>query len=339
MHDLGPTLPAHLYRDEATYGAEREAIFGRDWWVVGLDGEIEAGTAIARTIAGFPVLVLRTPSGELRGFHNVCRHRAGPLVHDDAVEACPTALRCKYHGWAYGLDGELLSTPDFGGSLDRSGWPLHRVRVACHRGLVFVSLDLDGQEALADFLGPFADVLPDLSGYRVVRRTAHRLRCNWKTYVENYLEGYHIPYVHPGLRRSIVMREYAVRRCGPAVTHHVPMRQEDSAFSGFWAWLWPNVAVNVYEGACSLERIVPTGARTMSIAYTYAHAPDADEAQAIAGEAGSAEVTVEDIAICEAVQRNLEAGIYTEGRLSPRHEDGIAMFRDRVRVALGLERG
>lgn len=333
---MTPTLDARLYVDPATYAAERTQVFARSWQLVAASAQLpDPGDALAVTVAGWPLVVVRATDGSLRGFHNVCRHRAGPLVWDGTTERRCRTLRCKYHGWQYDLDGRLVKSPGYGTAPDPAHGQLFHVAAAEWRGLVFLHLGGDDAPALEGWLGDLADAPIDLTGLHVDRTASHPLACNWKTYVENYLEGYHIPYLHKGLSREVDIEHYRVR-CGTRhVTHEVPTRDGSTA-EGFWAWLWPNVALNVYRDSMSLERIVPTGPESMRIDYVYL-ARDVSDATAearAAQQAMSHEVTLEDIAICEAVQRNLAAGAYRAGELSPRHEGGVAFFQQLVRSHL-----
>ncbi len=335
------TLPAELYHGVGPFEAERRAIFGRSWILLGHESEVaETGDTLAERLAGWPIFVRRGRDGVLRGFHDVCRHRAGPVVgmpEGDTALACRTPLlRCRYHGWVYDEEGVLERTPDFGDAedFDPRSFALAPVRVDIWRGFVFVCLDASAP-ALAHTLGRLPELtahLP-LEAHRFYGRTAHRLRCNWKTYVENYLEGYHIPYVHPRLHREIDSSAYAVSAEKQVVTHSAPARDRVAApvYDGLWAWLFPNLALNVYETGLSVERMMPVSPNEMRIEYLFFFAEGVDPEAALAM---CEEVTAEDRAICEAVQNNLEAGVYDRGRLSPRHEAGVFFFQSLVREAL-----
>jgi choline monooxygenase len=334
-------LPATWYVDPAVYALERQRIFGREWLLFGCEAQIpEPGDALAGAIAGWPLFVVRGPDGALRGFHNVCRHRAGPLVWEGR-ERC-RVLRCKYHGWVYDFDGRLRSAPDFGEAegFDRSAVALAPVRVACWRGFVFVNLD-PAAPALDASLAPFARAAAgvDLVPARFHGSVTHDLACNWKTYVENYLEGYHVPYLHPALHREIDVKGYRIEVGDGFALHHAPPRPSVAApvYEGFWAWLAPNVAFNVYGAGASVERMVPTGPESVRLEYLFFFREGAGDAEREAALAMCRQVTREDQAICEAVQRNLRAGVYEAGRLSPRHENGVFAFQQRVREALGDE--
>ncbi|THD77648.1 MAG: Rieske (2Fe-2S) protein [Phenylobacterium sp.] len=330
------SLPAALYRDPAVWAAERTAIFARSWQFVAHESDLpETGSWVAEVVAGFPVLVVRDEQGTLRGFHNVCRHRAGPLT-DGPSGRCEKWLTCRYHGWTYALDGRLRNARDFGPSagFDPRDYGLFPLRVETWRGLVFVALS-DDIAPLAEELAPVEARLgaADWGSLRVAARQAHPLACNWKTYVENYLEGYHIPVLHPGLDAEVDSARYGVRVEGRVAIHEAPPRGEKGVYEGVWAWLWPNTALNIYGRGLMLERISPDGHAATRLDYLYL-TPDG-EPVAEQTLAMAAAVVAEDRWVVERVQQNLEAGVYETGRLSPRHEGAVAAFQDLVRAALG----
>jgi choline monooxygenase len=341
MAEVEVTLPADVYVDPGVWARERRAVFGNEWLFAGHGARlVEPGDYLACEIAGWPLVVVVDDAGELRAHHNVCRHRAGPLVEDGCGRV--PSLVCRYHGWAYGLDGRLRSARDFGvgagDGFDVAGIALAPVRVEAWRGLVFVHLELDGAAPpLVEALGTFADECAPypIEELILVHEAEHRLRCNWKVYADNYLEGYHIPLVHPGLNKEIDAKRYRVDvdEAHRWVRHSAPAR--DGAVNlGRWLWRWPNLALNLYPDAMNVERYDPVGPTTTRLRYSYSVRDPHDRATTDAVLAVSAEVTAEDVGICEAVQRNLDGGAYTAGWLSPRHETALAAFQRWWRGAL-----
>jgi choline monooxygenase len=316
------------------YETERREVFGREWLVFARTDEVAAaGTYVARALAGYPLVVLRDDAGTLRGFHNVCRHRAGPLV-DDGGGTCRGGLVCRYHGWSYRQDGGLLRARDFGDDdLDVAQFGLYPLQVATWAGLVWVNLDETAPVFDAD-LGLFlheTDGFP-LEAYRFRAERSEDLACNWKTYVDNYLEGYHIPLVHPTLMREIDASQYRVDTHDRYCIHSAPAR-DGASNAGRWLWRWPNVALNVFHHGMNVERILPLAYDRTRVVYTYFFV-DADEATVAAAMDVAVTTLAEDRSICEAVQRNLDAGVYDTGRLSPKHEAGVAQFHELVRTAM-----
>jgi len=329
------TAPAAWYADPARWPVERQKVFAANWQFLCHDSDLPQPRAWrAEALAGYPVIVVRDDGGVIRGFHNVCRHRAGPLVNAESG-VCDGMLTCQYHGWRYMLDGRLRVARDFGVSsdFDPREYGLFPVRIATWRGLVFAGIgedlpDLDAQMAPLDArLGN-----ADWSGLKVALRRQHVMACNWKTYVENYLEGYHVPAMHPSLNAEIVAEQYRVTVEGVVALHDAPSRSPDAVYDGLWGWVWPNIGINVYQKGLMIERMAPIGHDRTRLDYIYLM-PDGESVQP-ATLAMSDQVTAEDIWIVERVQENLNAGVYQTGRLSPKHEGAVSAFQDWVQMAV-----
>jgi choline monooxygenase len=332
------TLPAAWYVDPSTWERERRAVFGREWLFAGHAPILaEPGDYLACDIAGWSLVIVVDDEGELRAHHNVCRHRAGPLVAPGCGHV--PSLVCRYHGWAYGLDGQLRSARDFGASI--TDVALAPVRVAAWRGLVFVNLDLHGDAPpLIEALGTFADECTPypIEELVLVHEAEHELQCNWKTYADNYLEGYHIPLVHPGLNKEIDAKRYVVDvdERHRWIRHSAPTR-DGAVNRGRWLWRWPNLALNLYPDGMNVERYDPVAPSRTRLRYSYSFLDPDDLDANHAVIAASAETTAEDVAICESVQRNLAGGAYDTGWLSPKHEMGLASFQRWVQEAVAAE--
>jgi choline monooxygenase len=314
------------------YDLERKAVFGEAWVCVARSAQLtQPGHYVATTVAGWPILVVVGDDGQHRAFHNVCRHRAGPLAWDGDGHAA--SLVCRYHGWNYNLCGELTRARDFGDAEPR-GVHLAEVRVEAWRGLVFVNLSPAGPSLLED-LGAFVEECAayEMEEFAFCGEVVHDLPVNWKTYADNYLEGYHIPLVHPALNKEIDAHRYRVDVGDRWCRHSAPAR-DGSAVAGRWLWRWPNLALNLYPDGMNVERFLPDGPRRTRVAYQYFFRPGTEPASHEESMRMSAQLMEEDRAICEAVQRNLESGAYDTGELSPRHEQGVAAFQELVRAAV-----
>jgi len=324
------TLPARLYGCPDAWARERSAVFGRSWLFLGHEAEAPApGGWIAGDIAGHRLFAVRGKDGALRAFHNVCRHRAGPLV-TGASGHCEGELVCAYHGWRYALDGRLRAATGFGAAqgFDPREFGLLTLRLETWRGLVFATLDQDAGPLL-DLVAPLEALLTErgLSIAAPALRRSHELACDWKTYAENYLEGYHIGSVHPVLADELGSAEYRVRVEGDLVVQEA-VGVNDGPQAGVWGWLWPNLGINVYRDGAMIERMTPVGPGRTRLDYLFL----TDGGEAALGEtlAASDRLTAEDAAICEAVQANLSAGAYECGVLSPDHEPAVAWFQSRI---------
>jgi choline monooxygenase len=331
------SIPARWYVDADIYRLEQERIFAREWMLIGFAAQIaKPGDTLARDIAGRPVFAIRNREGALRAFLNICRHRAARLVPEGASHC--DVLRCPYHGWLYDAEGRLKATPEFGEApeLDRSRLGLAPVRVAEWRGLVFVNLDPDAspvEEGLGDLVR-VAERFP-LERFEWQDRTVYQLDFNWKNYVDNYMEGYHIPYLHPGLNRETEAKAYSVTPGDRVCTHRAPTRS-GATYDGLWLWRWPNITIGIYGDGLNITRIVPYGPSQMALEIDFFFLPDAeaDPEDRRRKMQWTREVVEEDFEMCRAVQKNLGTGFYEAGPLSPRHENGVAYFHDLVRRAL-----
>ncbi len=325
------TLPARIYGCADAWARERIAVFGRSWLFLGHEAEAALpGDWIATDIAGHRLLAVRGKDSVLRAFHNVCRHRAGPLVAGQSGR-CEGELVCAYHGWRYALDGRLRSATGFGAEkgFDPRDYGLFGVRLDVWRGLVFVVLDPDAAP-LADFVAPLERLLSARGldiGTPLVRRT-HDLACDWKVYAENYLEGYHIDAVHPLLAEELgPQADYRISIDGDLVVQQA-VGVNDGPQAGVWGWLWPNLGINVYRDSAMIERMTPVGPGRVRLDYLFLGEDGPDALADILS--ASDRLTAEDAAICEAVQANLSAGQYDRGVLSGKHEGAVGWFQDRI---------
>lgn len=329
------TLSASLYNDPAIWQEERRKIFAANWQFLTHESDLAEPRAYrADTLAGFPVLAVRGDDGVIRAFHNVCRHRASPLVRDEAG-ICEAHLTCPYHGWKYTLDGRLRAARDFGAAsdFDPRDFGLFPIQLEIWRGLIFVAIG-DNPPALSVILAPLEARLAgsDWSNLKLSVRRNHMITCNWKNYVENYSEGYHVPSIHPTLDAELQAEHYRVTVDGKVVIHKCPTKDEQAVYDGLWAWVWPNIGVNVYNRGLMIERMSPIGHDRTQLDYFYLTPegePIPDSTMAM-----SDQVTAEDIWITQGVQKNLNAGVYDTGRLSPKHEIAVAAFQSWVREHL-----
>jgi choline monooxygenase len=336
--EYASTLSSRFYIDASVLADEQRGVFGRTWQLAGRAEQVaEAGQYFTATIADEPVLVVRGADGVLRAMSNVCRHRAGPVAHGEGKRP---VLQCGYHGWTYSLDGRLARTPEFEGveDFDRANCALPPFRVDVWNELVFVNLD-PASESLADFLGDLVAEMPrhDYGGFQLAKRKVWELDCNWKVYVDNYLEGYHIPIVHPGLFRELDYANYRTETRRRYSIQFAPTRRNAVSAGRIrtaggddqvrYFWIFPNLMLNVYPDNFSTNLIVPLShGRTATIFDWYFKDPEASKAQLDDTVIFSDEIQLEDIGICEAVQRGLRSSTYDAGRFSPQRENGVHHF-------------
>ena len=338
---LADTLPADWYHDAEQFERERRMVFARNWWLVGRADEVaRPGDYITADVAGWPVFAVRDREGGLRAFHNVCRHRAGPLFTDRSGHC--QALRCRYHGWIYGFDGALRTAPGFPetGALDKSKFGLFPVRIETWRGLVFVCLDA-GAPALLSWMGDIdrlADDFPAAHTLPFFDETTVDGACDWKAYGDNSCEGYHLPFVHASLDKAVsgcVIRAY---ENGGFVGFDVDYggASDVRANKGLWIYKFPGLLLHYSDRALNIEQVEPRGPGAIRLRSWYWF-PKGEEAYGRDYMADSIAIMGEDMGLCERVQKNLAAGLYRTGKLSPVKEPGTIFFQHLIRTALDAE--
>jgi choline monooxygenase len=334
------TLPSDWYVNPAILERENEKVFSRSWQLIGRAEQVRSpGDYFTTAVAGEPVIVVRGADEKLRAFSNVCRHRAGPVAEGAGKRK---AFQCGYHGWTYSLEGRVIGTPEFDGveCFSKETTCLPSFKIDTWSGLVFINLDLNSlslAETLEDLPARIAG--QDLSRMRLAARKDWYIDCNWKVYVDNYLEGYHIPVVHPSLNRELdyaryrteTRRYYSIQHSPIKRTKNSRIRRDENAESNEaqFFWLFPNLMLNVYPDNYSTNLILPLGpGRTLTIFEWYFRDPEQDDVQEKVNRTieFSDEVQIEDIKICEAVQRGLSSRFYDRGRYCVKRENGVHHF-------------
>jgi len=331
------TIPADWYVDPRIADLERKTTFSRTWQLVARADQLtKPGSYVTTTVAGEPIVVVRGDDGKIRGFFNVCRHHAAEVMTDP--EGTTPHLRCPYHGWTYGLDGALKGTPDFAGvcEFDRGKNGLVPVRTEEWETFVFVRLDPDGpslREDLGDLVQQFRPL--GLDKLRFFERRIYKFDCNWKVFVDNYLDGgYHIPFLHKGLDSVLDYSSYTIENGARYCLQASPMESANAeAATGavrkgekaLYYWIHPNFMVNWYEGIMDTNLVIPLGLDRTEVVFDFYFA-GSDAERNRASVAIGERIQGEDTAICESVQRGLGSRAYRAGRLSVRREAGEHLF-------------
>jgi len=334
------TIPAPWYVDPRVAQLERTAVFSKTWQMIGRADQVERpGQFVTTNVAGEPIVVVRGNDGALRGFYNVCRHHAAAVLTEPCGQA--SLLRCPYHGWNYGLDGSLKGTPEFDGvkNFDRHENGLMPMRVDTWEKFVFVNLDPEAVP-LQDFLGGLVKRMAPLgvSKLHYFDSRVYEIHCNWKVFVDNYLDGgYHVPHLHKGLNSVLDYKEYTIENEDRYCLQSSPMvaSSEDAATGAtrkgdraWYFWQYPNLMINCYEGYMDTNLVLPVDVDHCRVIFDFYFA-DVSEAHREYNQesvAVGARVQEEDLGICEAVQRGLKSRAYNAGRLSVRREAGEHLF-------------
>lgn len=325
------TIPSRWYFDPAVLDRERATVFA-GWQAVGrVDQLVGPGAFFTADIAGEPVAVVRDGGGVLRAFHNVCRHRAAPVL----TEPCGHAdrLRCRYHGWTYDLGGRLRGAPEFEGveEFDREDNGLVPLAVDVWGPTVWVHPGTPGQP-LAAFLNPLPTMTAEFGVERMSwhERREYELGCNWKVYADNYLDGgYHIHSVHPGLAGVVDYAEYRTETFAATSVQLSPLKPVDAVegvvrtgtAAHYW-WVYPNFMVNLYSGVMDTNLVLPLGPDRCRVVFDFYFADGTDNGFKRQSIEVAERVQLEDVSICEEVQRGLKSRSYSTGRFSVKRENG-----------------
>ncbi|GAB3444020.1 aromatic ring-hydroxylating dioxygenase subunit alpha [Streptomonospora sediminis] len=371
--DFATTLIPAAYTSAEFFAIERERVFAASWIAVGTTCQVAApGQVILAEVAGRPLLVTRNKQGELRAFHNVCRHRATKLLDGACSVERTRKIRCPYHSWTYDLDGNCLGTPLFEGSdippdqqgvfdmsdtkgFDRADYGLLPVRVDSWGFLVFVNLDPQAAP-LSRQLGDLPERLAEhrLPEWRAMRRRSYDVAANYKLIGENFMEYYHLPWVHPELIKVSRLADH-YRWQGPGMytgmcTSPISRDTEDGGWGGLppmdglsaenaaagrFVWLFPNTAIVVLPNhAFVLFSRPESPGRTVEEAVILAH-PDSVSGDGAQEGLDRLEhfwdlVNRQDLEIVERVQQGIASPAYPGGRMCYRFEEPLHRFQNMV---------
>ncbi|MEP0847592.1 MAG: aromatic ring-hydroxylating dioxygenase subunit alpha [Phycisphaerae bacterium] len=340
-----------MYTDPQVYETVRERVFARSWQFIGdadqarVPGQVQPLTLLEGCLDE-PLLLTRDHDDCLRCLSNVCTHR-GMLVCEHGGNE--RTLRCRYHGRRFGLDGRFQHMPEFERAADFPSPKDDLARLPLERWGPLLFTGLHPSIPFADWIGPVkerAGWLPlDEFRFDASRSRDYLVQANWALYCENYLEGFHIPFVHAGLNDALDYGQYRTelfRWCNVQIgigrggldCFEPPAGSPDhgQAVAGYYFWLFPNLMLNFYPWGLSINVVRPLGVERTRVSFlSYVWRP-----KRLAGGAGAEldRVEREDEAIVEAVQRGVRSRAYENGRYSPTRELGTHHFHRLLAAAL-----
>jgi choline monooxygenase len=345
------TIDKAFYLDADVYAAVRERVFARSWlWLADTQDVAAPGRVAPHVLIpgllGEPLLLARDAQGTLRCLSNVCTHRGNLLVTQPGAVS---DIRCGYHSRRFALDGRMSFMPGFEGACDFPAASDHLPQLALHewQGHAFVALD--GAPSPPAWMALIQARVPglDIAALRPApeRARSFEFGAHWALYVENYLEGLHIPFLHPGLNATLDWSQYryelfeggnlqlGLAREGEVAFEPPPGHPDHGLrIAAYYYWLWPNLMLNFYPWGLSLNLVLPLSpSRTRVIFRSYIGRPDL-----LSQGAGSAldPVEMEDEAAVVAVQQGIRSRLYRRGRYSPQHERGVHQFHRLLAAAL-----
>lgn len=340
---VAATLDKAFYLDPALYALARERIFARSWqWIGDLDDVSEPKSLAPREmlpgLLDEPLLLARDAAGALRCLSNVCTHRGNLLVQAPCRSA---QIRCPYHSRRFELDGRMTFMPEFKEARDFPSASDHLPQVAFGTLGELAFASISPAAPLDAFLGDVKRRLGWMPIETFRPRPAlgrdYEFPAHWALYVENYLEGLHIPYIHPGLTQTLDLAGYRYETYPHATLQIATARDGEAAFdlppgspeygqriAAYYYWIFPNLMLNFYPWGLSLNLVMPLGPAATRVCFrSYVW----DESLLGAGAGGALDqVELEDEAVVQTVQRGLRSRLYSKGRYSPTRESGVHHF-------------
>jgi choline monooxygenase len=333
------TLPGTFYSDQAAYQRSLCDVFARSWqWLGDLDDVAAPGSLSPRDLLpgamDEPLLLARDAAGALRCLSNVCTHRGNILVK---APCAAKEIRCGYHSRRFDLAGRMTFMPEFREAKDfpSAADNLPVVPFGEWAGHAFASLDPMAPfgEILGDMHASVAGLPLDQARFDPSRSRDYTVNAHWALYVENYLEGFHIPFVHAGLDQVVDYSAYRTEVHRWSNVQHA--QSKDGAPAAQYWWIFPNLMLNFYPWGLSLNLVQPLGIDRAQVLFR-SYVWDRSKLEQGAG-AGLDRVEAEDEAIVEAVQRGVRSRLYTRGRYSPAREAGVHHFHRLLCAALADE--
>jgi len=339
--EMSETIPSRWFTSPEMNEIDRESLLASSWLYVGHESQIsKRGDYLVEQLIGRPLLIVRNLSDEIVCLANVCRHRGGPLATHSGSSR---VLRCAYHAWTYNLDGHLMGAPKFEGArnFDPSSCALPRYRIESYSGFLFVNLSGDAPSLSAHLSGIAETIQPiDMTEMRFQKRVVYEVKSNWKVYVDNYMEGYHIHSVHPKLAKILDVKGYKTSIAGNKVLQYGPLAGDDNPYhtggAAYYYQVFPNLMLNIMPGRVQVNSILPIDAdRCLTVFDLYLNEKDPEKlAHRVRDDIELSDIVQkEDIEICERVQIGLKSGSYNKGRICVEEEAGVWAFQNNLRAA------
>jgi choline monooxygenase len=343
--EYASSLPAELYRDAHWFETIKEKILARTWHCIGHKSDFTHSSQPLTLLDGVlnePLLLTKDESGKPGLISNVCTHR-GMLV--STAPANSKSLRCGYHGRCFELNGCFKSMPEFDGAKDFPRQEDHLAKVDFYnwRGLYFASLDpVHPATEIFQFINERLDFL-DLESALLDQESdrEYQVAANWMLYCDNYLEGFHIPFVHPGLAGALDYQQYRTELFnGGSVQIGIGARDdhcfnfpkghcyEGQNIAGFYFFLFPGTMINVYPWGISLNLIMPAAINKTVVQYRSLVWDESKREQGAGSNLHAVEL--EDEAVVQTVQKGIQSRIYKRGRYSPKRERGVHHFHRKL---------
>ncbi|KAH7065966.1 Rieske [2Fe-2S] iron-sulfur domain-containing protein [Paraphoma chrysanthemicola] len=340
-------LPASWYTSPAMYEFERRAIFTRRWLFMTHSSRVKnTGDWLRYNVAGYDFIITRDRAGKVNAFHNVCRHRAYPVVEKEG-SGNAKILACRYHGWSYGLNGKLAKAPgyqDLEFDKEQNGlFPIH-TRVD-RNGFVWVNMDASETPEVSfeehfenvDVQQRFEDSGINFDDYELDHTYQLDGHYNWKILSDNFNECYHCPTTHPDIPAFLNLESFDSDLKDGHIQHHCAPTEEQvkAGVNTHSTYYFPNSSMSVSRHFIMIQKFLPTSPTTSTMSYEiYRNRASTDAEFHLIADMYE-RVMREDKVLCDAAQRNLDRGVFVNGQLHPKYEKAPLFFQDTVRKVVG----
>jgi choline monooxygenase len=323
--DIGKaeTISSEFYKDEHYFELSKEKIFARTWQLVGSLDEIQniKSHTILEGFMDEPILLTKAQDKTIKCLSNVCTHRGKILVEKDCKA---DGIRCSYHGRRFDLSGNFLSMPEFEGVENFPNERDNLTEIPCSIWENFIFLSLDPIAPFSEFIGEMKETLKsfDFENLKLVSTKDYEVKAHWALYCENYLEGFHIPFVHKSLNEELDYGNYKTE------TFRFSSLQtgfgDDKKIAAYYFFIFPNLMFNFYPWGISVNIVKPIKKDITKVSYlTFIN----DESRLNTGAGADLEtVELEDQKVVESVQQGINSRFYEKGRYSPTREQGTHHF-------------
>ena len=311
-----------------------KSIFKNTWQLAGHINQLaNSGDTLVTRILKEPIIITRQEDSSIKSFYNVCQHRAGPLLYENQ---CIKKIQCKYHGWIYNRNGILKNARGFTGdkSFNKEPYNLKSIKTNIWKGLIFINFN-ENTESVNNYLRDIKNRISPINfeHLKFSKRTSYYINCNWKVYIDNYLEGLHIPIVHPRLNKTINYKSYQTELFKNCSLQHAPLLVDENPYSKlvsedsrvYYYTIFPNILLNIGPGRLQTNVIEPVNKNSCVVHFDYffENINNKEEDYEF-----SELIQQEDIKICEDVQKGLKSNGYDIGQLSSTHETGVSHFQN-----------
>ncbi|HIA02352.1 MAG TPA: aromatic ring-hydroxylating dioxygenase subunit alpha [Myxococcales bacterium] len=332
------TPPSSWYTQPEFMALEKNAVFDNNWIPIAHTEQLaKNGSYLATCIAGEPVAIVRESQSRIRALSNVCRHNAASILTGEGVTE---RLTCPYHGWQYDLSGALSKAPRMAGvrDFDRQQFQLPQLGLAEWGPLLLVRTK--GSQKFEPFSG-LNERLEQLEwrNLKHLKRRSYDVDCNWKVYIDNYLDGgYHVPILHPDLAQAVEISTYTTELFDGWSLQSVAADSSDRRMGqgAVYAWVYPNLMLNLYGDVMDTNIVLPLSNEKCRVIFDwYFAAPQCHDLAFVEKSLGeSHQVEMEDEGICASVQRGLLSANYERGRYAPQVEHAKHHFHKRLHADL-----